>query len=138
MIIPLAVAHLPVLAEMHAACFPAEPWDDAALRDVLGSPGVFGFIDERGGFLILRVAMDEAEVISIGAVPRRQGIGRALLEEGLARLRAQDVVAVYLEVAEDNEAARALYTGLGFEKVGRRRRYYADGTDALTMRLGLA
>ena len=36
-----------------------------------------------------------------------------------------------------NGAARALYAGCGFEEVGERRRYYADGEDAVIMTLAL-
>jgi ribosomal-protein-alanine N-acetyltransferase len=45
--------------------------------------------------------------------------------------------ALFLEVAGANAAARALYARMGFRDVGRRRRYYADGTDALVMRAAL-
>jgi ribosomal-protein-alanine N-acetyltransferase len=45
---------------------------------------------------------------------------------------------IYLEVAEDNAAARALYAAEGFEPIGRRRGYYArregPAVDAITMR----
>jgi ribosomal-protein-alanine N-acetyltransferase len=45
---------------------------------------------------------------------------------------------MFLEVAEANAAARALYAAAGFAEVGRRRRYYADGGDALVLRRGLS
>ena len=32
-----------------------------------------------------------------------------------------------------NAAALALYLGLGFDELGRRRQYYPDGTDALLL-----
>ncbi|MFA4893699.1 GNAT family N-acetyltransferase, partial [Brevundimonas sp.] len=48
---------------------------------------------------------------------------------------------LFLEVAEDNEAARALYGRAGFSEAGRRPRYYAraDGSrrDALLLALDL-
>jgi ribosomal protein S18 acetylase RimI-like enzyme len=43
-----------------------------------------------------------------------------------------------LEVSASNQAARALYESLGFSKAGRRRRYYADGADALILLLPLS
>ncbi|MYD29817.1 MAG: ribosomal-protein-alanine N-acetyltransferase, partial [Dehalococcoidia bacterium] len=46
--------------------------------------------------------------------------------------------AVTLEVRVSNGAARALYGGCGFEEVGERLRYYADGEDAVIMTLALA
>jgi ribosomal-protein-alanine N-acetyltransferase len=44
---------------------------------------------------------------------------------------------MHLEVSETNEAARALYAGAGFAVSGRRRGYYADGSDALVLRRAL-
>ena len=78
--------------------------------------------------------LDEAEIITLGVARKRQGIGRALLAEGLARLRALGVVTLFLEVAVENEAAIALYAGFGFVESGRRRAYYENGGDALMMR----
>lgn len=138
MIVPFGDAYLPVLAAMHAACFPEEPWDQAALHGLLAQPGLSALIDERGGFLLLRVVLDEAEIISIGTTARRQGIARALLAQGLRQIKDLGVLAAYLEVAVTNAPARALYESFGFEKVGLRRRYYPDGGDAMTMRLALA
>jgi len=44
---------------------------------------------------------------------------------------------IHLEVAEDNEPARALYGRFGFTPAGRRKSYYANGADALTLTLDL-
>ena len=41
--------------------------------------------------------------------------------------------AVLLEVRSDNIAATSLYQDMGFDVVGRRKRYYADGGDALLL-----
>ena len=41
---------------------------------------------------------------------------------------------LFLEVARSNTAAQALYAGQGFAPVGVRRRYYADGGDAMILR----
>jgi ribosomal-protein-alanine N-acetyltransferase len=45
---------------------------------------------------------------------------------------------MFLEVAAGNVAALALYRAAGFAEVGRRVRYYADGSDALVMRRDLS
>ena len=44
---------------------------------------------------------------------------------------------VFLEVAIGNAGALALYQHGGFVEVGRRRRYYADSSDALVLRVNL-
>jgi ribosomal-protein-alanine N-acetyltransferase len=59
---------------------------------------------------------------------------RALMADA-ARRGAREM---FLEVAEGNAAARALYAGLGAAEAGRRRRYYPDGSDALVLRLALS
>jgi len=87
-------------------------------------------------------ARSEAEIVSLGVLPnhRRRGIGSAILDAvcGAARLRGAE--RVVLEVALDNEAARALYAGRGFTVVGRRRNYYRRAerlVDALILRVHL-
>mgnify|MGYP006158455271 CR=1 FL=1 len=71
-----------------------------------------------------------------------QGIGRALVQDFLAQARRRGAETAFLEVAESNTAARALYARAGFTESGRRRGYYhlPDGTpeDALVMTCTLA
>ena len=125
----------PVLAAIHGAAFPLEGWGVGAFQVQLEMHSVLGLLDDRGGLVLLRVTADEAEILTIGVVPsmRRQGIARALLEESLTRARILGVRALFLEVGVRNHPARALYEGMGFREVGRRRRYYANGEDALIL-----
>ncbi|HYP64338.1 MAG TPA: GNAT family N-acetyltransferase, partial [Acidocella sp.] len=104
---------------------------------LLAQPGMHGFLDERGGFLLLRIVLDEAEIITIGSIPRRQGIASSLLQQAIAAARTAAVQKIHLEVAEDNHPARALYTKHGFLPAGRRKSYYLNGADALTLTLDL-
>jgi ribosomal-protein-alanine N-acetyltransferase len=136
-VIEASAAHAGVLAAIHGAVFPLEPWDEPSLATLLGQPGVFALLDPRGGFLVLRIAADEAEILTIGATARRQGIGRALMREAIARARSKNVAAMHLEVAAQNFPARALYESLGFAESGLRRGYYADGQDAVILTLRL-
>jgi ribosomal-protein-alanine N-acetyltransferase len=135
---PATQAQVAVLAAIHAAAFePAESWGQDAISLQLALPGAFGLLDERGGMLLGRVAADEAEVLTLAVVPavRRQGIATTLLRAALAEVRARGGTGMLLEVATNNTAARALYQRLGFVEVGRRRRYYADLSDALVLRV---
>jgi ribosomal-protein-alanine N-acetyltransferase len=135
----LTTLDLPALAALHARCFPATPWTQNALALLLAQPGSAGFLAEREGklfgFLLLRRAADEAEVLSLGVDPamRRQGLARRLLAAGETWL-GHGTAQLFLEVAERNLPALALYRGLGFRPVGRREKYYADGGDALVLR----
>lgn len=129
--------HAAAMAALHAAAFPHDPWPEDAFATLLQQPGVTGLIDPRGGFLLLRSVLDEAEILTIGAAARRQGIGRALLQAGIAVLQAQQVRTLYLEVAASNLAARGLYAAFGFARTGFRPNYYPDGADALILSLAL-
>jgi len=51
----------------------------------------------------------------------------------LRRLAGLGVRAVFLEVAEDNGSARALYRRAGFRDVGRREGYYPAGKGAAAL-----
>lgn len=126
---PAGPFDLAVMAALHAACFD-EPWDAPAMAAVLAGPGSFALLavagDEPIGFLLGRIAGGEAEILSIGvpAARRRGGAGGLLLRAALARAVAAGAARVFLEVAEDNAAARALYLRHGFAQVGRRPAYY--------------
>ncbi len=140
-IIPVAPAHAPLLAGMHRICF-TEHWDEAAMAAVLAMPGSFGLLADGNppqGFILCRIAVDEAEVLTLLVLPpfRRRGIAAALLGAALAAARAAGVSAMYLEVAANNAAGLALYSALGFQQVGRRPRYYGGSTDALVLKADL-
>ena len=64
----------------------------------------------------------------------RGALNEADVAEAMREAAARGAQAVLLEVAEPNVAARALYAGFGFQEVGQRRHYYADGSDALVLR----
>lgn len=127
--------HAAVLAAIHAAAFPDDPWQAADFLALMGQSGTVGFIDEEGGCLLLRQVADEAEILTIGVMKRRQGIATGLMEAGIEYLKARQVSVLYLEVAASNIAARALYGKLGFTQAGLRRKYYAGGDDALLLSL---
>ena len=125
------------LAAIHAEAF-AAPWDEAALSELLASPGVFAVAEDQG-FILIRVVVDEAEILTLAVRPsaRRAGLGGRLVEAAVVRAAALGAERMFLEVAEGNVAARALYARSGFVEMGRRRGYYShtDGRreDALTL-----
>ena len=84
------------------------------------------------GYVVLAQAGDVVDLERIAVRPDRQraGIASALLDAALREVAPDRVL---LEVRADNEAAVAFYRRSGFEEIGRRRRYYRDGTDALVM-----
>lgn len=125
-------------ALLHAHGF-AEAWDASALRALMVSPGAIA-LASADGFLIARVASDEAEILTVAVAPerRRDGQGGALLSAAIDAARAAGARRMFLEVSSQNAAAQALYARAGFTQVGRRARYYGDGSDALVLALTLA
>ena len=134
---PLSPAHAGLIAGMHHVCF-AEPWTETAMADLLAMPGAYGWLaagEQPEGFVMARIAADEAEILTLLVLPpyRRTGLARRLLEAALGNAKMQGVEKMYLEVASSNEAAQQLYTKVGFILVGRRKAYYASGADALLL-----
>jgi ribosomal-protein-alanine N-acetyltransferase len=141
---PVGAETAALMAEIHAESFAAnQAWGVSAITLMLGLPGHFGLLAVRQdaplGFALGRVQADQAEILTIAVRPgaRGQGVGRALLHGLLAEAAKRGALELFLEVAEPNAAARALYAGAGAKEVGRRRRYYADGADALVLRLSV-
>lgn len=87
------------------------------------------------GYAGALVVDGEMQVLRVGVSPalQRRGIARKLLARVAHDARDLGAVRCSLEVRADNEPARALYHSLGLAEAGRRRRYYADGADALVM-----
>lgn len=136
-----------LLAEIHKAAFPEQPWSAEALAGVLNSTAGFGWVaaleGAPSGFVLARGLVAEVEILTLAVLPhaRRRGLARALLEAVVgqaARSRAERLI---LEVAEDNAAGRAFYAALGFAEDGRRRGYYrrpaGRPVDALLLSLPL-
>ena len=138
------------LAALHRrAMVHGRPWPPKAFSDLLAQPQVFfvpapsssalKYPGERerqslshratpdpAGFALGRAAADEAELLTLAVDPaaRRSGIGRALLAGFEREARARGATSVFLEVAEDNAPALALYHAAGWEEAGRRPGYY--------------
>jgi ribosomal-protein-alanine N-acetyltransferase len=134
------VADAPALAALHAQCFD-DAWDAAAFAALLAGPGVQAFMAADGAFIVVRAAGGEAEILTLATAPhlRRRGHARALVRAAAA-WAAREAKHMFLEVAADNAAALALYTGLGFARAGRRPGYYVrlgDAADALILRAAL-
>jgi ribosomal-protein-alanine N-acetyltransferase len=136
---PMRPEHIPACVRLHAQSF-ARGWGADEFDALLMDPGVLAHVavDGQGrklhGFAMSRMALDEAELLTIAvdSALRGQGKGRILLRNHLTALRGVGIVTIFLEVEEANAAARALYDRNGFAVVGQRDGYYAkaDGTRA--------
>lgn len=126
------------LARLHAASFTTPPpWSKAAFQSLLAQDAVvMRSMPEGGapdGFILGRVVLDEAELLTIATDPlkRRTGIAAALLQQFEGAVRRRGVQIIFLEVSEQNTAALALYERAGFRMMARRKGYYtASGETA--------
>jgi ribosomal-protein-alanine N-acetyltransferase len=123
----------PGLSQLHERCF-AKGWPVSAIEELLASPGcgAFKVLGADGGpaigFLMYRAVLGEVEILTLCVDPefRQRRFGEFLLRHLIAWSQAVSVTSIFLEVAEDNIAGRALYAGQGFVSVGERKNYYKD------------
>ncbi len=129
------------LADLHGLCFeaPARAWTQREFEDLLGQPNVF-LCELEHGFALGRAAGPEAELLTLAVDPshRREGIGAKLLAGFEETSASRGVAEVFLEVAENNSPARALYRRAEYDEVGKRAGYYPGSSgaevDAIVMR----
>ncbi|MEM9787932.1 MAG: N-acetyltransferase [Pseudomonadota bacterium] len=113
-------------AALHARAFhTTRAWSSAEFATLLGQNGVSWHGDHRC-FVITRVVADEAEILTLATDPahRRQGLARVCAIEAEQAVAGVGAKAIFLEVGENNTAARALYDDLGYRQVGSRPNYY--------------
>ena len=124
---------LNTIANLHQLCFPHKPWTANDFADLKKSG--CEIIASQNGFIVYRVTLDEAEIITIGVQPdsRNTGIGSAMLCIVENELKKSGIKNIFLEVAENNTPARRLYESNGFVQIGIRPKYY-DGVDAIMMK----
>ncbi len=135
-------------ARLHGQGF-AHPWSPEEMAQLIASSSTVGaaaldrVTGRLHGFVLSRLAADEAEILTIAVDSAQQGrgVGRALLSENLRQAANAGATTMFLEVAKDNAPALALYERIGFVQVGVRAGYYRrpDGSraTALVMRKAL-
>lgn len=138
-------ADLDAVVALERANLGPDAWSEGLIADGLagGLPTVRYLVAEDDGVVVghavASIVADIAELqrISVAAERRRGGVATALLDAVAAAGRAERADRLLLEVREDNRGAQAFYAARGFVEVDRRPRYYADGSTAVVMRLGL-
>jgi ribosomal-protein-alanine acetyltransferase len=135
----LTAADIDAVLAVQARSLEASQWSrDGYARAAAGEFGAWAAAVENGvvGFLVLRTAADEAEILNLAVQPesRRQGVAGALLAAALQAARQAGAIRAFLEVRESNAGAIAFYQCHGFRLDGRRRRYYhSPQEDALVL-----
>ncbi len=120
------------LEDLHKACFPDKNWSAQDFMDLKKSG--CDIIASQNSFVVWRVIADEAEIITIGVHPdvRNTGIATALLTLVENDVRNRGGKKIFLEVADNNIAARTLYEHNGYTQIAVRAKYYGN-VDAILM-----
>lgn len=91
--------------------------------------------DKPLGLIIYSVSIDVADIegLVVVSTERRNGYGKILLERALIEIAEKGVKKVLLEVRESNFPAISLYKSCGFKEISIRKKYYADGENAVIL-----
>jgi len=148
---PYRPADLPALKHITAVCFPGasidhnieqhfgliggRDWQFRKLRhiddDVAGQRASGVFVWEEGGQVVGYITTRIDRESKIGGIPnlavlphcQGQGMGRQLIERGLAHLRAAGMECAKIETLVQNSIGAHLYPSLGFAEVARQIHY---------------
>ena len=137
-------ADLPAVSQIDRTSF-SMPWPERSFHfELNNNPAARCWVAELDGqvvaMLVIWMILDEAHIATLAthADHRRKGIGARLLSKALELAAQEGVLRAFLEVRAGNEAAQAMYRGMGFVEDGLRKRYYSDnGEDAILMSLNL-
>ena len=127
------------MAELHRA----EPsgqraWSETEFSAMLSASNAVSVTCDAG-FAVGQVIVDEAELFLIMTKPehRKQGVGHRILATFEQQAFQNAVRRIILEVADTNEAARALYSANGYQQIAVRKNYYTfpngSHADAIVM-----
>jgi [ribosomal protein S18]-alanine N-acetyltransferase len=134
-IVAMTTADAAIAAAIHSSAF-SHAWSDGEFSSLIGQPAVFGFFacrqgkarDRADGFVLVREAAGEAEILTICVRPdaQRNSLGWRLMRAAIREAVNRGAGEMFLEVDETNTAAIALYQKLDFRKVGERKAYYQN------------
>lgn len=132
--------HLNQVLEIEKVSFPT-PWSRSSFSfEILQNNFAYYIVATAGekvaGYGGMWLILDEAHITNLAVSPdcRGLGLGREIMLELMRRAVLMGVNRMTLEVRPSNLAARRLYTSLGFEERGLRKRYYTDtNEDAIIM-----
>jgi len=144
---PARLADAEEMAAIHARSF-HRGWESTDIAAMIADRAVVAHVIRRrqgadaAGFVLSRVAADEAEILTIAIAPALRGRGFAgrLLSAHIPDLVRASVKHLFLEVEAGNMPAVRLYERQDFQPVGRRKGYYrteSGAADAIIMRRDL-
>ncbi len=145
LVFPAQKADIEEIHSIEEECFPT-PWSKDSFHAELSHSYSHLWIakssktDSIVGFICFWVLWDEMHILNVAVRKKFQGkgIGSLLLKKAIQYAIKKGLEWIGLEVRETNIKAIRLYEKFGFQKQGRRPRYYYDtGEDAILMALKL-
>jgi ribosomal protein S18 acetylase RimI-like enzyme len=94
-------------------------------------------IDGRiAGDMLTKIVGERAELGSMATHPdfRRLGVGRALLDETVKRVKGYGIAAIEIEVRKTNLGGLDFWKKMGFRETGETPGFYGDGETAINLR----
>lgn len=132
--------HVAQVAQLENLCF-ADPWSEKSVASELDNPLSKWIVALDGekvvGYVGSQTVMNETDIMNLAvhADYRRRGIGESLIQALVMLLKEEGSRQLTLEVRSSNQAAKELYSKMGFLQVGLRRGYYSNPKeDALILR----
>jgi ribosomal protein S18 acetylase RimI-like enzyme len=114
----------------------AAKWSRADLiAELARSESLFLVAEGGRGYALARVDHGEARLLDFASAADGEGAGRALWAALVAAAREEGAQRVTLECSSANARALAFYAAAGAEVVGRRKKFYDDGSDAVLLDL---
>ena len=133
-ITPMLSCHVPAVAALEQASF-STPWSEKSIGEELNNEWAIWYVAlEEGtllGYIGVQFGLDGGDIMTIATAPeaRNRGLGQKLVETILDIFREKDLGYLTLEVRPSNAPALRLYEKLGFQEVGRRKKYYREPTE---------
>ena len=119
----------------------AAKWPERELRHELDRlDSIFLVGEEDGkvlGYALARVVERDCRLLDLAAAFDGGGWGRALMAALALTAKARGCVKISFEASASNERALAFYAKAGARVVGRRPKFYYDGSDAVLMDLDI-
>ena len=139
-IVAMDQSHISAVAALEQLCF-SDPWSEKSVASELQNPLSLWLVAVDGvnvvGYIGSQSVMGESDMMNVAVSPeyRRLGVATRLINGLVEALRAKGNHSLSLEVRASNAAAIALYEGMDFQEVGRRRNYYRNPKeDALILK----
>lgn len=133
-VVKMEEKHLDEVLKIEERSF-TNPWSKESFCDEMKKQNSFKFValeeEKVIGFAILETVLDEGNLLDIAVEKsyRKNGVGKALMEELFKVAVKNELSFITLEVRESSLPAITLYEKTGFEKVALRKNYYHKPTE---------